>query len=98
MTGLSQLLLTYGPLGALVLMLLVPVPGAGVPVLVTYWYVVKQQKELDLKQQALDLEREAAKRAVGELEMANRLVGELRTIAAARTGGIPDVTASRKDP
>jgi hypothetical protein len=98
MTDLPQLLLTYGPLGLLVLMLIIPVPGAGSPVLVPYWYVMKQQREIDLKEQALSTEREASKRALEELQMANRLVGELRTIAVARAGGNPDVTASRKDP
>ena len=92
---LAQLLLTYGPLGLLCLMLIVPVPGVGSPALIPYWYVTRLQQEMDLKQKALDTEREAAKKAVAELEMSNRLVSELRAIAAARAGGAPDVTAQR---
>lgn len=96
MSDLPQLLLTYGPLGLLCVMLIIPLPGVGAPALIPYWYLMKTNKELELKQRALEIEQEASRRAVEELAMANRLVGELRSIAAARTGGPPDAQAPQQ--
>lgn len=87
MSSLPQLLLTYGPLGLMVILLIVPWPGSDCPVIVPFWYVKKLTEELKLKQIALEHEQEAAKKSLEELQMANRLVGELRAIASARSGG-----------
>jgi hypothetical protein len=88
--SLPDLLLTYGPLGVMVLLLIIPAPGSDSPFLVPWWYIKKLNQEAGLKQVALDREQEAAKRALDELQNANRLIGELRMIAYARTGGKPD--------
>lgn len=85
MASLPGLLLTYGPLGLMVILLIAPLPGKGVPVLVPWWYVERLDKEAELQKEALEREQEAARRAVAELETANRLIADLRAIAMSRS-------------
>jgi hypothetical protein len=86
-----QLLVTYGPLGLIVLMLIFPFPGKKHPVLTPWWYLEKQDEETEALKRALEIEREVSKRAVSELELTNRLVGEMKQIAASRPRkGSPD--------
>ena len=90
MSGVPELLLTYGPLGILVICLIIPWPGADCPILVPFWYVKKLNQEAQLKDLALMKQEEVARQTLTQLEMSNQLVGELRQIAQSRSGGRPD--------
>lgn len=86
-SSVASLLVTYGPLGVILVLLIVPLPGKGAPMLVPWYLVDRMDKEARLQREALEREQDAARRAVAELEIANRVIGELRQIAERRAGG-----------
>jgi hypothetical protein len=90
MSSLPQLLLTYGPLGILVILMLVPAPGADSPFLVGYWYIKKQNEESKLKDKTIEGLQEANDKLLQEREASIHVVAELRAIvmnAMPRSGG-----------
>jgi hypothetical protein len=59
-------------------------------IVVPKWYVTKLEKEIALKNEAIDTEREISRQATAQLSIANQLVGELRAIAIAKTADRAD--------
>jgi ABC-type tungstate transport system substrate-binding protein len=78
-SSLASILITYGPLGIFVILFVFGV-------IVPKWYVTKLEKEIAFKDKALEIANETVKNVTAQLSFANQMVGELRTIAVARTG------------
>lgn len=76
-SSIASVLITYGPLGIFVVLLIFGI-------LVPKWYVSKLEKQLELKDRALETERETTKNVTAQLTFANQLIGELRSLASDR--------------
>jgi hypothetical protein len=81
--NVAGLLLTYGPLGVMVLLytLGVIVPRSAVE---------RVEHENEILRRASDRDRDTARDAVAQLSVANQLLGEFRAIALRRAAGIPE--------
>jgi hypothetical protein len=85
-SSIIDLLLTYGPLGIWVVLMLLGV-------LVPRWpWVTQLEQENELLRTSRDHEREAAREAISQLATANQLIGELRQLALQRASLPPPLS------